>query len=422
MSVSFSKTLPLRRKTDIVIAGGGIAGVCAAVAAAETGRKVLLIERFGVTGGNATAGGVGAFCGETRGQGKVFDEIVMELERFHAIAPYQPYGQLEARTFNHEILAFILQELLLRHGVELLLHTMVADCVRDGDKITHCAIAGPGGLEAVSAEVFIDCTGEAVLVHTAGFPTMKGNDIDHGLLPMALMFFVRHTLPGDDLPVVPDGFIERFQEDSELPSMSVWPNGPRSNGIKVKIPLGDATDSEGFTAAEIRGRRRMMQIIDFLSRVKKRPWMLDHCSPQIGIREGRRVIGDYVLKVDDLRAGRHFDDGIARGVFYLDRPTSEDKSGFTLSAESRKVPPYQIPFRSLVVKGADNLLVAGRCFSGDQLALSSARVMTTCAMMGQAAGIGAAMAMEVGGMIRELNYREIGREAKSRGAILDYTR
>jgi len=362
---------------------------------------------------------VASFCGETAGQGEVFDTIVSTLETWNAIEPYRPYPDADNRKFNHEILAVVLQELLLGHGVKLLLHTTLVDVCRQDRRITECIICGPSGPEAVRAKQFIDATGEAHLVHRAGFDTVKGRAEDGLQLPMSLMFFVRHVSEADARPEVPEGCFEAIRDAAELPMTSIWPNGPGGNALKVKIPKFDATDTESLTAAEIRARHRMMQVLDYYQRVERKPWLLDHCSPRIGIREGRRIAGEYVLAVDDLRAGRAFEDAIARGVYLLDgHKPDDDGRTYILPPEERKVPPYQIPFRCLVPKGAQNVLAAGRCLSADQLALSSARVMTTCAMMGQAAGIAAALAAARGSDLRRLDPIEVRGILEHRGARL----
>ena len=143
------------------------------------------------------------------------------------------------------------------------------------------------------------------------------------------------------------------------------------------------------------------------------------CSTQIGIREGARIVGDYVLRVEDLRAARAFEDGVARGVFYLDGHKPDDeKRTYILPRDQLEVPPYQIPLRALIARDGVNLTMAGRCFSADQLALSSARVSTTCAMMGQAAGTAAAIAAQNGCDPRDLDAREVRRVVERRGAYL----
>src|SRR5690606_3276538 len=150
---------------------------------------------------------------------------------------------------------------------------------------------GKSGPEALRAKQFIDCTGEAQVAHMAGFSTVKGRPQDQVQLPMSLMFFVRHVQEEERVRQVPEGWFRAIRDKEELPMTTKWPNGPGSNAIKLKIPMFDATDTEKATAAEIQARRRMMEVLDYYQRVENRPWLLDHCSPQIGIREGRRIVG-----------------------------------------------------------------------------------------------------------------------------------
>jgi hypothetical protein len=300
-----------------------------------------------------------------------------------------------------------------------LLHTGFVDACVDDGRVTECIVCGPSGPEAVDARQFVDCTGEAQLVRLAGFETVKGRAEDGLQLPMSMMFFVRHVEGQDARAQVPKGWFGSIRSQDDLPMTSVWPNGPRSNALKIKIPMFDASDTESMTAAEVQGRRRMMEVLDYYQRVEQKPWLFDHCSPRIGIREGRRIVGDYVLAVEDLRAGRSFDDAIARGVFYLDgHKPDDDKRTYILPKDQLKVPPYQVPYRCLLPRGSRNLLAAGRCLSADQLALSSARVMTTCSMMGQAAGIAAASASEKACGPRDLDPGEVRRTVEERGAQL----
>ncbi|MHC4622853.1 MAG: FAD-dependent oxidoreductase [Planctomycetota bacterium] len=410
--IAWSRRVPVRYEADVAVIGGGIAGVSAACAAACSGAKIILVERFAVTGGNMTSGGVANFCGQIEGQGEVFDEILADLAKFGAIA-------LPKTVFDHEILAVVLQELLLRRKVKLLLHTRFADvCVKNG-RISECIICGKSGPEAVRARQFIDCTGDGDVARAAGFAVMKGREQDHLQLPMSMMYFVRHVEPQHGRAQLPEGWFEPVHSEKDLPMTSKWPNGPGSNALKIKIPMFDSTDTESLTAAEIRARRRMMEVLDYYQRIEKKPWLLDHCSPIIGIREGCRIVGDYVLKVQDLRVGRAFDDGVARGTFYLDaHKPDDDKRTYILSKSEREVPPYQIPLRSLIARDGRNLMMAGRCFSADQLALSSARVSTSSSMMGQAAGIAAAMSARKRCDPRQLDPAEVRRIVEQRGAKL----
>jgi hypothetical protein len=419
----YRRAVPVRYEADVAVIGGGIAGVSTACAAARSGARVILVERMAVAGGDLTVSGVNAFCGETRGQGEVFDHIVADLTAFGAIARYHPYAALskhEFRLIDHEILAVVLQELLLRRRVKLLLHTRFVDaCVRKR-YVTECIVCGKSGPEAVRARVFVDATGEADLAHAAGFESAKGRPGDGLSLPMSLMFFVREVARGKFRRQVPHGRFERFSRKEDLPMVSVWPAGPGRKAIKAKVAGFDATDTESLTAAEIRGRQRMMAVLDYFQRVEKRPWLFDHASPVIGIREGRRIVGEYVLTEADVRQGRAFDDAIARGVFYLDAhdPATDKRVDQIARPGDRLVPPYHIPFRSLIVRGAANLLAAGRCLSADHIAQSSARVATTCSMMGQAAGIAAAMAATKRCVVAGLDPTAVQKIVEKRGANL----
>jgi len=420
--IIWSKNVAVRYEADVAVIGGGIAGVCAACAAAREQASVVLVDRFAVAGGNATVAGVGNWSGETRGQGAIFDEIIAMQEAWNAIAPYvgpyRHFGPSSNRAFDHEILAVILQELLLRHGVRLLFHTHFVDVRLSGSRICEALVCGQSGLEGLRANVFIDCTGEAQVARAADFATMKGRASDGRQLPPSLVCFVRE-LSGEVAAQLADGWFEPVRHVDDLPMTSVWPNGPGSKALKIKVPGFDSTDTESMTALEIRARRRLFEVLDYYQRVEKRPWRFDHCSPMIGLREGRRVIGDYVLTVEDVKAGRCFDDAIARGVFCLDGMSPDDeKRTYMLSKEEQAVPPYEIPLRCLIARDGSNLLMAGRCFSADQHALSSARVMTTCAMLGQAAGILAGLCAQNRWEPRDVDSREVRRLVERYGARL----
>ena len=421
-TIQYSRELPVRWQTEVAVLGGGIAGVTTACAAARAGAQVVLVERFAVTGGNATVGGVANWSGETRGQGAIFDEIIAMQEEWQAIAPYpgpyEHFGKCSNRVFDHAILGIILQELLRRHGVKVLLHTRFVDVVTEGRRITHAVLRGNGGPEALAAKVFVDCTGQAEVTHSAGFSTIKGRDGDHCQLPPSMMAFVREV-PGPITPQVPPGWFAPITRAEDLPMTSIWPHGPGAKALKIKVPGYDTTDTEAMTALEQRARARFFEVLDYYQRVEGKNWRCDHLSPQIGLREGRRGLGDYQLSLADLRAGRAFDDGVARGVFYLDGMSPDnDKRTYILTKEEQVVPPYQIPLRSLIARDGDNLLLAGRCFSADQLALSSARVMTSCAMMGQAAGTWAGLAATSNALPRAIPAAAIREIVLSHGANL----
>jgi len=416
------KSVPVRMATDVAVIGGGIAGACAACAAAREGCRVVLVERFAVPGGNATVGGVGNWSGETRGQGHTFDRIIASQEQWKAVSPYPgPYRHFSPtsnRVFDHEILAIILQELLLEYQVRTLLHTRFVDCRVSEGRISEALICGQSGLEVFRAKVFIDCSGEGQVARAAGFSTMKGRAEDNAQLPPSLMFFVRET-EKHVVPQLPEGWFEPVRSADDLPMTSVWPNGPGGKAVKLKVTGFDSTDTVSMSELEMRARRRAFEVLDYYQRVEARSWRFDHCSPIVGLREGRRIVGDYVLGVDDVRKGREFADAVARGVFYLDGMSPDDeKRVYLLTKQEQAVPPYHIPLRCLIARDGANLLMAGRCFSADQHALSSARVMPTCAMMGQAAGLTAAIAVKHGVDPREVDSQEVRKRLEANGADL----
>ena len=346
--ITWSRKVPVRYQADVAVIGGGIAGVCAAAAAARSGAKVILVERFAVTGGMLTSGGVSNFCDESQVRqplGEVFTEIVADLDAWGAI------GHGKSSVFHYETMAVILQELLLRRGVKLLLHTRFVDARVDQGRITECIVCGASGPEALRAEQFIDCSGESV-AGTGGGIRDAARLVRRPLAAADVADVLR--APREGRPggaIAARGLVRADHGQADLPMTSVWPDGPGGNAIKIKVPMFDATDTESLTAAEIQGRRRMMEVMDYHQRVENKPWRLDHCSPIIGIREEARIVGDYVLTVDDLRAGRAFDDGVARGTYYLDgHKPDDDQRTYILPKDQLAVPPYQIPLRSLIAR------------------------------------------------------------------------
>lgn len=414
-TVSLKRNVPVRYEADVVVIGGGISGVSAACAAAKSGVRVILIERFGALGGMLTTGGVANFCGQLEAQGEVFDHILADLKKFNSLGE----GENES-VFNYEIMSLVLQEILLKRNVKIVLHTRLVDVLVKGNNLTECIICGKSGMEAVRGKIFIDCSGDADLARYAGVPTMKGDGKTGYQLPMSKMIFVREVNEKEVVHQVPADWPNRIQNKEDLPMVSVWPDGPSGKALKVKIPMFDSTTTGGLTNAEIQARRRTMDVLAYYQDIENKLWRLTNSSPVIGIREGCRIEGDYVLTVEDLRAGKSFDDGVARGTYYLDgHGLTDDKRTYILPKDQLKVPPYQIPMRCLIAKDAGNLLMAGRCMSADQLALSSARVSTSCSMMGQATGIAAAMAVQNNTQIRNLDYGKIKNEVLARGAQLD---
>ena len=401
-----SVTLPLheQRSVAVLVAGGGVAGVYAALAAADHGAGVLLVEQHGFVGGQGTAGGVHTFCGETRFVNDRWREMLRRLDAFGGIHRYRPNA--DGRAFDCESLKFVLQEMLAEAGVELLLHTQVLAVEREGDRVAGVVLANKSGLTRVAPAVAVDATGDADLVARGGWPFRKGGPVlmpgdpptvneaaGRRQLPMSLYF----TLVDNGAPVqpqLPPG-CPRYGNDEEVPMITVIPHGHHVT-VKMKVIGHDATDGASLSAAEQAGRRQMIGVVHYLQtrgyRGASYPnHRLAWVAPHIGIREGRRVDAVYSLRADDILAGRHFPDAVAVGSYHTDYhwPTVVQRAGTGITVQC---PPHQIPLRAMRPRGAANLLVPGRCLGGDHLATSSFRVMGTCAQTGFAAGVAAALA------------------------------
>ena len=404
-SINDKVTLPLhaQRAVDVLVAGGGVAGVYAALGATDHGASVLLVEQHGFVGGQGTAGGVHSFCGETRVVNDRWREMVRRLDAFGGIAAYRPNG--DGRAFDCESLKFVLQEMLAEAGVELLLHTQVLSVDRDGDRVAAVVLANKSGLTRIEPAIAVDATGDADLVARGGWPFRKGGpvlmpgdppsvDASAGRLQLPMSLYFTLVDSGEAVePQLPPG-CPSYGDDEEVPMITVIPHGHHVT-VKMKVIGHDATDGASLSAAEQAGRRQMMGVVHYLQthgyRGARYPnHRLAWVAPHIGIREGRRVEALYQLSADDILAGRHFPDGVAVGSYHTDYhwPTVVQRAGTGVTVQC---PPHQIPLRAMRPREATNLLVPGRCLGGDHLATSSFRVMGTCAQTGFAAGVAAAM-------------------------------
>ena len=373
---------------DLVVCGGGMAGVGAACAAARAGAHTLLVERLEILGGLGTSGGVGNFCfGDDSlpyGQGRVFSDIVAGLAAYGAIGEEHGWRVANSppffnHTFDHNVLAIVLQELTERDGVELLLATDVIGTEVANGVVRAALLHNRSLTQRVAARIFIDATGDGILSRHAGAGVLPPDAEHPQSIPPSHMLFVQPAAH-------PQAQVVKHQEPgASPPKYSVW-REPERVGLKMWWPDGefDTSTGRGYSDAGRAFRRRIPEFVrHFQATEQGKDTVLAYSAAMLGQRDSVRVEGDYILTADDLRAGCRFPDAVAHGCFPLD------------SAAIRKdpMPPYQIPYRSLLVKGLENVLVAGRCFSATRVALSSARIMVTSCLMGQAAGQAAAIAV-----------------------------
>ena len=395
---------------DVLVAGGGTAGCAAAVAAGRRGHRVLLVEEANALGGTSTTGGVGEWFASQEGLGDIFDHVRSELGR---------YGSIYRRHFNTEHLKIIWQLLADRAGVQVLFQGSAVGVSVEGSKVCAATIASCSQSLTARARFFIDCTGEGDLAALAGAEFAQGDPIHGRTLHMTLTFTL-HDTGRPVTPYLPEG-LEPIESEAELPGLFV--RAPLGDGRvycnMTKIMGHDPTDPLSLSAAEAEARRQVARILHYVQRTSHPTHQLCSTGARIGIREGRRIIGDHVLTEQDImgEGPRDFADGVAVATSQIDfhSLTRPGEAGWR-----QRVEPYAIPLRCLTVRGFDNLLVAGKCVSADQVVQSSLRMTPTCCAMGQAAGTAAALALEAGlADVRKLEVETLRRTLAADGMELN---
>ncbi len=409
----------MRDSYDVIVVGGGPGGICAAVGAAKEGASVLLVERYGFLGGMATAGMVNPFMGYTVEGRKltsaVFNELLDRLDRAGAL---HSGGQI----FDDEGMKIVLDEVTVEHGVDVLLHSSFTGLEMDGPLIARVQTTGKSGQIDLTGAVYVDSTGDGDVAAQAGAPIEVGRTQDGLCQPMTLCFRIggvsgdpgagelRKELTEIYLQAKAAGEVSNPREDVLIFGTMV-PHIFHFNTTRVL--RRDATNTLDLTAAEMEGRRQVAELLDLFRRRSPRfkDAYLVKMAAQIGVRESRRVMGAYVLTVDDVLEASKFEDGIARSRYPVDihSPTGE-------GTVIQRLPPgefYEIPYRCLVPDRVDNLLIGARCISATHEAHSSMRVMPVVAGIGEAAGVAAAWAARDGIAPREVDGSRL------KAAILD---
>jgi plasmid stabilization system protein ParE len=386
-------------ETDVLVCGGGCAGLTAALAAARNGANVLLVERAGFAGGIITTVGLPYFDGiaDLRTNRIVVRGIPLELLSKSGICEA---NATRLRTYNPTIDNIerfkILADRLMAEqpALRVLYHSVVCEALVQGDEIREVLVANKAGLSRVRARVVVDCTGDADVAWRAGAPVEKAATLQ----PMTMHFRIGNVRRTETMRVDCRQALIRAQERGELP-MFYGPGveflfAPDEVYIHaIRVPA-DGSDPEDLTRAEIQGRRDAWTMFEAWKR--EVPGFEDayfiSSGPYIGVRETRRIVGQYVLTEDDILATRRFDDAIATGCWDLDQHPNQATPGSALGRERIIPHPYDIPYRTLLPRNIANLLVAGRCHSATQLAASSTRVNATAMALGEAAGTAAALA------------------------------
>jgi hypothetical protein len=442
-----SRSTPVFGDYDVVVLGGGPAGIAAAAAAARHDARTLLVERYGFLGGMGTAAGVTNFCGLHANVHGTIRQVVHGvadelLERMRALGglnePHLIFGKIHAQAYDTAAFKCAADALLLSRGAELLFHAFAAGVTRRGEDgpIDALLLETKSGRVAIRAQTFVDCSGDGDLAHFAGLPMAKG-DAAGALLYPTLMFRVGNVdagAAGEAWGTIPERMDAaeaagefRFPRRGAIVRPQKHAYEWRVNVTQLKNADGsasDGTDARSLSAGEIEGRRQAVDYLRFL-RAKvpgfEAAYVLE-IAPQLGIRETRRLLGEAILSAEDVLGCADFADSIGVNGWPLELHVAGDVEW--------RWPPIpgsrgfnQLPYRMLLPRratagGIDNLLVAGRCASMTHEGHSAARVSGACFVMGQAAGTAAALALRSGRAPQDLDVSSLQHTIEADGAFL----
>lgn len=435
-----SRETPVWGEYEVVVLGGGPAGIAAAVSSARLGRSTLLIERYGFLGGMGTAAGVTNFCGlhaNVYGDIRqvvhgVADDLLAGISALNGLnEPHVIGGKIAAQAYDNAAFKVAADELVLSSGAQLLFHAyLVGVLMVAPNEIQAALIETKSGRYAVLARTFIDCTGDGDLAALAGVPFEKGASAMDMMYP-STMFRVN----GVDAQVAGDAYDRfghlmneaeksgrRFPRKTPIIRPQKNPSEWRANVTQLSNCDGnpvDGTDAAQLSDAEVQGRRQIVDFFRFLRESApgfENSYILE-IAPQVGVRETRRIIGEYQLTERDVLECASFDDTIGVNGWMI-----EEHVAGNISFKWQDIPNCRgfnhLPYRMLLPQRLDNLLVAGRCASMTHMGQAAARVSGGCFVMGQAAGTAAALAQDNDVRPRDLPVGILQQRLDAAGAYL----
>ena len=416
-------------KYDVIVVGGGLTGVAAAVSAAREGAEVLLVEQSGMLGGAMSVNLVYPFMRYwTKLPGSeeiknlsagIFEEM---CQRQSSYIPAE-----NSTRFKPESFQILLDDMVAEAGVQMLFHATLCGANVEGREIKSILLATKAGLMEVSADSYIDATGDGDLMAFAGCQFQLGREADGLCQPMTTIF----RMSGVDIEAFKADrprlkvLYSQFKEEGKI-------QNPRED-ILVFFGLGegilhfnttrviklDPTDPFAVSQAEMIARKQVYEMYRFLKENSTAFKNAAICSTaiSIGVRESRKLVGEHVLTVEELKNCTKFPDAIALGNYDVDihNPEGAGTSHYYFADGEY----YTIPYRSFLPKELDNLLVAGRCLSATHEAQASVRIMPICATMGQAAGSAAAVAKQTGVCVHDVDITKVQALLRKNGAAID---
>ncbi|MBN1556484.1 MAG: FAD-dependent oxidoreductase [Phycisphaerae bacterium] len=434
--VTYCREIPVRYDVDVLIVGGGPAGCAAAIAAARQGASVRLIEAHTCLGGMGTAGLVPAFMQFSDGVNFLAGGVGRDI--FDALGSQGGcFPPPDGRGIRAEVLKRVYEILLTEAGVAFTFYTKLIDVTVADGCIQEAICAGKSGVYAIRANMIVDGTGDGDVAALAGAPYKKGDD--NGLMMPGTLCSLWTEV---DWPTVKAHNVDKGRaaarleeafeagvftlEDRHLPGMYQLSETLGGGNIGHTFDL-DGTEEESLTRAYVWGRKSLLEYERYYKEYLKgyEAMELVATGSLLGVRETRRIEGDYVLNIDDFQSRAIFDDEIGRYSYPVDihvaRPDKESYEAFQKEYTTLRLgkgESYGIPYRILTPRGLKNLLVAGRCVSTDRQMQASIRVMPGCYITGQAAGAAAAMAAKHRLDTRGIDIRELQKTLKALGAFL----
>ncbi len=435
------RSVPLHDEFDVIVVGGGPAGITAAISAAREGQKTLLIEATGSLGGMSTNGMVPTWCPFSDKEKIIYRGLAERiLNEGKAATPHVNPASLDWVAISYEAMKVIYDRLCKEFGVTVLFHTVLSDVDAADGKVNALIVTNKAGLSAYTAKMYIDCTGDADLSYFAGAETVKGDGVNEKELQPASHCFALGNVDTEAFrsaprlhPHNPNSPIFEIVKDPDYPNII-------DSHVCCNITLGDGTvgfnaghiyDLDGTNPEELSealmlGRQKAHEMLAALK--KYHPTgafnnaFVQLTAPLMGIRETRRVVCDYMLTREDYIAKRTFPDEISRNSYYIDlhrtpaQKAASNRTTEAIAAHYGKGESHGIPYRCLAVKGFENLLVAGRIIWCDRDLLASVRVMPNCMTTGEAAGLAAALAIEGNSDVHSISTDELRRRLRAYGA------
>lgn len=419
-----ARNIPIVEEDDVIVCGGGPAGVAAAMASARSGAKTRLLEVNGCVGGVWTAGALTLII-DAQNKPGVMREILQKLEERGASNPLQN-GSV---AYDTEKTKLLLEDLLLEAGVKIQLHTRVVGAVTDiNNRLSVIVTESKSGRQAWRAKSFIDCSGDGDLAAQAGCGYEFGQPGTGLTQPMSLMVlltgvttdgiaqFIRGDAEPRKLGNPKKNLLAEFQRAGIDPSYG----GPTifrvRDGLYAMMANHEygtlAIDAAHVTEATLQARREVHKLINSLKKLGG-PWTnleIVATAEHIGTREGRRILGRYQVTDEDLKKGARFDDGICHVRFGIDVHSTNPGKTKAIEKKPFKSRPYDIPLRALIARDVTGLMMAGRCISGDFIAHSSYRVTGNAVAMGEAAGVASALATTTRKLPHEVPFSKVAKQ------------